>query len=481
MTASEMAPLVKTGGLGDVLGALPHALAELGHEVIVCIPYYEKDINRNIELTSSDIHSSVEIDGKLKSYTVSEVISSKDSFKTFVIGNDEMFGRSGLYVDPKTGKDFEDNDTRFSFFAKAVIDLAQKLKWRPDIIHAHDWQTALTPVYLRTVEKDNQFFAKTKLVLTIHNMAYQGKFKTNRYRFLGLPEKLIYATEPLEFYGETNFLKGGISFADKITTVSETYAAEIQGELGCGLEGVLQKRSKDIVGILNGVDYSIWSPAKDNLIPFQFRETNLTGKSKNKAALLKEAGLSNHKGVPLFGMVSRLVEQKGLGLIIEAAEQLFSLNLQLIILGTGDKKSEQTLKSLEKKHSDNLKVYLEFDERRAHLIEAGSDIYLMPSLFEPCGLNQMYALKYGTPPIVHKVGGLADTIVDYNEETERGTGFVFDEFTSRAMLQSIERAINLFGEKRKWTKLMKNGMKQNYSWDKSALKYSELFEKLIEN
>ncbi len=476
-----MAPLVKTGGLGDVLGALPKALAELGHEVIVCIPNYEKHLNPDVVLHTIDINGKVEVEGKAKTktYSVLEAIISDKSFKTLLIGNDKLFGRSGLYVDPKTGKDFDDNDLRFSFFTKAAIDLVQKINWRPDIIHAHDWQAALVPIYLRTVERDNQFFAKTKLVLTIHNMAYQGKFKTNRYRQFGLPEELIYATAPLEFYGEINFLKGGICFADKITTVSKTYAVEIQGELGCGLEGVLRGRSKDIVGIGNGVDYSVWSPAKDKLLPFQYRETNLTGKSKNRAALLKRTGLPNRKGMPLFGMVSRLVEQKGLGLIIEAAEQLFSLNLQLIILGTGDKKTELALKSLEKKHADKLKVYLEFDEKLAHLIEAGSDIYLMPSLFEPCGLNQMYALKYGTPPVVHKVGGLADTIIDYNEKAEEGTGFVFDDFKSGAMMQSIERAIKLFGKKRKWTKLMKNGMKQDFSWDKSAQKYSELFEAMV--
>ena len=476
-----MTPLVKTGGLGDVLGALPKALAELGHDVTVCIPNYEKDLDRNVVLRLLDLEGKVEVEGKTKTYSVFEAVIPDKSFKILLIGKDELFGRAGLYVDPKTGKDFQDNDVRFSFFAKAAIDVVQKMKWRPDIIHAHDWQTGLVPVYLRTVEKDNHFFAKTKLVLTIHNMAYQGKFKKVRYRRLGLPEELIYATAPLEFYGEINFLKGGISFADKITTVSRTYAREIQGKLGCGLDGVLRYRSKDIVGIVNGVDYSVWSPSKDKLIPFRYRETNLAGKKKNKLELLRQSGLSADENVPLFGMVSRLVEQKGVGLVLEAAEQLFSLNIQLIILGTGDKKLVKGLKSLEKKHGNKLKVYLEFDERLAHLIEAGADIYLMPSLFEPCGLNQMYSLKYGTPPVVHKVGGLADTIIDYNEETEAGTGFVFDEFKTYAMMQAVERATNLFAKKRRWTKLMKNGMQQDFSWNTAAHNYVLLFESLVKN
>ncbi len=474
-----MAPLIKTGGLGDVLGALPKALAELGYEVTVCIPKYEKDLSRNVVLRPMGIEGEVVVGGERKPYSVFEAIISDVSFKTFVIGNDELFGRAGLYVDPKTGKDFEDNDIRFSFFSKAAIDLVQKLKWRPDIFYAHDWQTALAPVYLKSVEKENQFFANSKSVLTIHNMAFQGKFKTSRYHYLGLPENLIYATAPLEYYGDLNFLKSGIYFADKITTVSETYAREIQGERGCGLEGVLRTRAKDIVGILNGVDYSVWSPSKDKLIPFRYRETSLTGKRNNKAALLKDSGLPVQEKIPLFGMVSRLTEQKGVQLVVEAAEQLFSLNIQLIILGTGDKKLEQSLKSLAKQYRAKLKVYLKFDEKLAHLIEAGSDIYLMPSLFEPCGLNQMYSLKYGTPPIVHKVGGLADTVLDYDEETGEGTGFVFEKFKVEPMMSAINRAINLFAQKRKWTKLMKNGMKQDFSWNKSALKYCELFEALL--
>ena len=437
MTGSEIVPLVKSGGLGDVLGALPKALAELGHDVTVCIPHYKSDLNRNVVLHPLNMDGEVKVDGKTKAYFVYEAAISGKSFKILLIGNDELFGRVGLYVDPKTRKDFDDNDFRFSFFTRAAIDLVKKMKWCPDIIHAHDWQTGLAPVYLKTVEKDNQFFAKTKLVLTIHNMAYQGKFKRDRYRLLGLPEELIRALAPLEFYGETNFLKGGISFADRITTVSQTYAREIQGELGCGLEGVLRNRSKDSGGILNGVDYSVWSPAKDKLIPFRYRETSLSGKRKNKSELLKQSRLTAHENIPLFGMVSRLVEQKGVGLLIEASEEIFCLNIQLIILGSGDKKLEQSLKKLEKKHRDKLKVYLEFDEKLAHLIEAGSDIYLMPSLFEPCGLNQMYALKYGTPPVVHKVGGLADTIIDYNEETEEGTGFVFDEFKPYKLMPAV--------------------------------------------
>jgi len=481
MAGSEMAPLVKTGGLGDVLGALPKALAELGHEVIVCVPNYKADINKSVSQNDIGVEGDIKIGDKQISYSVNEANPSGNTFRTLLIANKEYFGRAGLYANPKTGKDFEDNDIRFSFFCKAIIDVVQRMNWHPDIVHVHDWQTSLVPVDLKTLERTNPFFGKTKTVLTVHNMAYQGKFPKVRYHLLGLPEKLLYATAPMEFFGETNFLKGGISFADKVTTVSESYASEIQGELGCGLEGVLRNRAKDVAGILNGVDYSVWSPATDKKIPFRYKSTNLSGKKKDKFELLHEVGLPVKEGTPLIGMVSRLVEQKGLYLIIESADQVFSKDLQLIILGTGDKKIERELKWAESKFPKKLKVFLKFDEALAHKIEAGSDIYLMPSLFEPCGLNQMYSLKYGTPPIVHKVGGLADTVIDYDEKSASGTGFVFNEFTVDSMIGAINRAVSLYAKKRKWTKLMKNGMGQDFSWKRSAKKYSDLFEAMMKN
>jgi len=476
-----MAPLVKTGGLGDVLSSLPQAMADLGHEVRVCLPYYAAINNQKAHIKSTGIKGEVKIGKFSKLYEILQIQMDNTSFEIHLIDNKDYFGRIGLYANGKTGKVFHDNDERFSFFCRAMLDYLKKSNWRPDIIHAHDWQTALLPVYINTIEKNQAQFKNTRTVLTIHNMSYQGKFDKNRYPLLGLPVELIYATNQLEYYDESNFLKGGISFADKITTVSEAYAREIQRALGCGLEGVLRERTKDVVGILNGVDYSIWSPSSDKNIPHRYNISNLSGKRKNKVELLNRSKLPIHEGTPLIGMVGRLVEQKGLRLVIEGSEELFEMNLQLIILGTGDKAIEQELKKLELRHGRRLKVYLKFDEKLAHEIEAGADIFLMPSLFEPCGLNQMYSLKYGTPPIVHKVGGLADTVSEFEESTGIGTGFVFEDFSVEAMIQSIGRAVRLYSKKRKWTKLMKNGMKQDFSWNKSAEKYSQLFASLVGN
>jgi len=474
-----MAPLVKTGGLGDVVGALPDALAVHGNDVIVVIPFYRAEILHSVTTKRLRWEGTVPVGTEAKPYAAYEIVSLNTAFKTILIDNNEYFGRAGLYVNPKTGQDFKDNDLRFSFFSKAVIELVQRMNWQPDIFHVHDWQTSLIPAYLRTSQKVNRVFTESKSVLTIHNLAYQGKFKKDRFSLLGLSEELIRPTASLEFYGETNFLKGGISFADKITTVSETYAREIQDSLGCGLEGVLRSRSKDLSGIVNGVDYSVWSPNIDKNLKFRYRDSNISGKRKNKVELLSDANLPVREDALLVGMVSRLVEQKGLRLIIEGSKQLFAMNLQLIILGSGDKQIEQDLLRLEKQYPDRFKLYLKFDERLAHMIEAGADIFLMPSLFEPCGLNQMYSLKYGTPPVVHRVGGLADTVIDYDEISGEGTGFVFEKFNVQSMIVALARAVTLFGKKRKWTKLIKNGMKQDFSWKTSAQKYINLFETLV--
>lgn len=479
IVGSEMAPLVKTGGLGDVLGALPGEFAKLGHQILTVIPNYRNQLGESSKSNSVNITGDILLAQSSIQYSIQEVKTSADTQQIYLVECDKYYGRKGLYVDPKTGNDFADNDVRFAFFSKAIIDLLQKVDWRPDIIHVHDWQTALVPVYLKTTEFSNPFFKRTKTVLTIHNMAYQGLFKSGRFGLLGLPVEFMKPLGPLEFFGQSNFLKAGILFADKITTVSETYAREIQENLGCGLEGVLKTRKSDLVGIINGVDYKIWSPSIDKNIKFRYSEINLSGKRKNKAELLKKAGLSSRNNAPLIGMITRLVEQKGIQLVIEGCEQLFALNLQLIILGSGDKLFERELINLERKYSKVLKVFLKFDEHLAHMIEAGSDIYLMPSQFEPCGLNQMYSLKYGTPPVVHKVGGLADTVSDYNELTGEGTGFVFEEFSVKSMMAALARAVNLYSKKRKWTKLMKNGMQQNFSWTNSAKKYVQLFESII--
>ncbi len=483
MVSSEAGPYARTGGLGDVLGALPGDLARQGHEIKVVVPGYGTIDRKQFGISRHGRPFAVKIDGNVVSTMLERAEPAKSGAEYLFVDNQAFFGRPEFYVDPKTGEDYVDNDLRFAFFARATLEAMKAIDWRPDVIHAHDWQAALVVVLLKSVYKDDPFFADCKTVFTIHNLGYQGLFEEKRYKKLGLPEELMYAmTGALEFYEKSNFLKGGLILADKITTVSERYAEEIQSddEFGCGLEGVLADRSEDLIGIVNGVDYALWSPQKDKKIPSKFNLSNLSGKRTCKVELMGKAGLPIRDKVPLVGMVTRLTSQKGVDLLVEAAEEVFDMDLQMIILGNGDEEYHEALKQLEVEYPDRLKVYLEFNDELAHSIVAGSDIYLMPSKYEPCGLNQLYALKYGTVPVVRKVGGLADTVVDYDADTGTGTGFVFEEYTAEAFVEGLKRAVELFKRRQLWVKLLKAGMRQDYSWKSSASKYSALYDSLIE-
>lgn len=481
MAASEVAPFARTGGLGDVLGSLPKALAKLGHEVKVFLPRY-RAIDRSLALArlgwSLDIGSG---DGA-KPMVLEMLKDTRTKVEYYFVRNDEYFDRPEFYRDPETGEDYDDNDQRFIFFSRAVLEGVKKLGWKPDIIHAHDWQAALVAAYAKTTYAKDAFFRNTRSVLTIHNLGYQGLFPGKHFELLELPREMFFAMSgPFEFFGKVNFLKGGISLADKITTVSPKYAEEIQSgdEFGCGLQGVLQGRARDLVGILNGVDYTVWSPTRDKKIPYRYNVSNLAGKRKNKVELLGSAGLPIREKAPLIGMITRLTAQKGLDLIEEAAEQLFEMNMQMIVLGTGDEQYHTLLQELQAQYPDKLKVNLRFDDALAHKIEAAADIFLMPSRWEPCGLNQLYSLKYGTVPVVRAVGGLADTVTDYDPLSGNGTGFTFTEYEPSAMIDAIERAVDLFPKKRSWAKVVKAGMTRNFSWENSAAEYSQLFEQLI--
>lgn len=480
VAASEMAPFAKTGGLGDVLGALPKAFARLGHEVKTFIPRYSS-IDENIyPLQPLDWTVDVPVEPRPMPMSVEVHRDKKRKQETYFIDNEDYFDRRELYRDTKTGVDYADNDERFIFFAHGVLEAIKKMDWKPDVIHVHDWQAGLIPVYLKTIYAGDSFLAGIRTVLTVHNLAYQGVFDKERFPKLNLSDDLFRPTAPFEFYGKVNFLKAAILFADKITTVSPQYAMEIQSseELGCGLQGVLRERRDDLIGILNGVDYTIWSPSRDKSIPYRYHINNLSGKQMNKVELLGEAKLPVRTKTPLIGVISRLVDQKGFDLIADAADRLFELNIQMVLLGTGEEKYHRLFTELEKKYPNKLRVYLTFDEALAHRIEAASDIFLMPSLFEPCGLNQMYSLKYGTVPLVREVGGLVDTVIDYNPESGEGTGFVFREYTPEALVAAVRRAVGLFAKRRRWTKLMKTGMRQDFSWVRSAQKYTQLFEQL---
>lgn len=485
--ASEIAPYSKTGGLADVAGSLPQHLAGRRANVVLFSPKYGSipserwDLFRVPKLTDIALW----LGGREYHYTILQKQDKNRSLKTYFVQCDELFDREGMYVNPKTGKDYPDNDIRFAFFARAVLNTLERLEFKPDIIHVNDWQSALIPAYLKTAERDHPFFQDTKTILTIHNVAYQGLFPQESFEKLGINKQFLYPTSPFEFWGKLNYLKAGVVYSDLVNTVSETYAQEIQSsdEFGCGLEGVLKDKRNALFGVVNGVDYGTWSPENDKMIAQPYDVNNLEEKIQNKKELLRYCGLSDIRAEqPLIGIIGRLTDQKGFDLIEEIADDLFKNDITLIQLGTGDKKYKKLFEALEKKYPDRIKSHFAFDERLAHLIEAGADIFLMPSRFEPCGLNQLYSLRYGTIPVAHKTGGLADTIIDYdgNGNKRRATGFLFDEYTGKALLKSIERALELYNKRaRSWRAMQKRAMKKDFSWKKSAKKYLELYERAL--
>ncbi len=478
---SEAVPFAKTGGLADVSGALPNYLAQAGHEVRLFMPKYLQVIRGYYDLERVDGNIECRIGDRNYEGAVFRLPDGKPNLEFYFIENDFFFNRPELYRDSESNKDYADNDERFGFFNQGVLQALKALRRQVDIIHCNDWQSALIPVYLKTHYKEDPFFAKTKSVFSIHNMGYQGIFPADTFEKFNLDESLFYSTGPLEFWGEVNFMKGAIYFADRISTVSPTYALEIQksDEYGKGLQDVLKERSAKLTGILNGVDYDTWSPKTDSLIPFNYFPANRSGKKRNKLELLHQCGLPARTEQPLIGMISRLDAQKGFDLLEEILDDVLALDLQFVLLGTGDEKYHKFFRETEKKYPDKFKAFLQFDNSLAHLIEAGADIFLMPSRYEPCGLNQMYSLKYGTVPIVRKTGGLADTVDDFDKASEKGTGFVFEKYDSAELLKTIKRACELFGRKRIWNKIVKQAMEKDYSWTRSAEKYVELYRKAL--
>ncbi|MCM8789501.1 MAG: glycogen synthase GlgA [Candidatus Omnitrophica bacterium] len=454
IAASEVVPFAKTGGLADVAGALPLALENLGNEVIVALPKYKiiQDSKFNIRKLKQGI-----------SFTI-----LGRNIKVYFIENDKYFNRDGLYGD-KSG-DHKDNLERFSYYCKMSLQLLREINFRPDIIHVHDWQTSLIPVYLKNLYPSDSFYKKIKSVLTIHNIGYQGLFPKEEFSKLGLDWKL-FSVEGFEFYGKINILKAGIIFSDIINTVSPTYSKEIQtNEFGFGLEGVLNKRKGDLFGILNGLDYSIWNPEIDKFIVKNFSIGNIQDKYKNKEDLQRICHLSVTNDVPLFGIVSRLAEQKGFDILSDAIEKICKMRLQLVILGTGDIKYHELLEEMVKKYPKVISLHLKFDDPLAHKIYAGSDIFLMPSKYEPCGLGQMISLKYGTIPLVFKTGGLADTVTKDN-------GFVFDKYNKDDLSKTIAEAVKAFADKKRWLELIKKAMQCNFSWEVAAENYMRIYEK----
>lgn len=482
--ASEVVPFAKTGGLADVAGALPPVIKELGHEIRITMPRYGIIGERKFRLhdivrlhAQSIPMATTPVDISIKS---SYTANAKSKVQVYFLDNPHYFGRDGLYVDPvNKNKAYSDNDERFILFCRGTLETLKKLGWQPDIIHCNDWQTGLIPVYLKTVYRSDPFFKDTKTVFTVHNLAYQGIFPESSFQKSGLPPE-VYHPEGVEFFGNFSFLKAGLTYADVITTVSEKYAEEIRTleEFGCGLDGLLERRKNDLFGILNGIDYEDWNPEIDSYIPVRYSPKSIDGKHENKKALLKRMGLPIVESIPLLAMISRLADQKGFDILQKAADDLMKLPIQFVVLGTGEKKYHDFLENLKKNNPKQVGIKLGFDTELAHLIEAGADIFLMPSWYEPCGLNQLYSLKYGTVPVVRATGGLDDTIEDYDPASGMGTGFKFTQYDAREFLNAVERAVSLYSHREAWLRLVRNGMAKDFSWEVSAKKYIQLYKKL---
>lgn len=480
---SEAEPFAKTGGLADVSGALPQIIKELGHEIRIMMPRYSAISDRKFKLHDvirlREISIQIGKETKTGHVNSSFISSLKAKVQVYFFANTEYYNRAGLYTNPDSKKDYPDNDVRFIFFCRGVLETLKKLGWQPDIIHCNDWQTALIPAYLKTIYKDDPFFKNVKTVFTIHNLGYQGSFPAASFEKTGLPDA-EFNPDGLEFYGNLNFMKAGLVYSDVITTVSEKYAEEITSseEYGAGLEGVLKKRKKELYGIINGIDYNLWNPETDPHIDQRYDLKSLEGKEQNKIALCKQFGLEYQEGVPVIGCITRLVDQKGIDLIKEIADDMMKLDIQFVMIGMGEKRYHEYFESLRKKYPKKAGIIFGMDEEIAHKIEAGSDMYLMPSRYEPCGLNQLYSLKYGTVPIVRATGGLDDTIHDVTGGGN-GTGFKFKKYDSKELLKTIQRAVKIYKDQKTWQKIMRNGMGKDFSWESSAKKYINLYRGLL--
>jgi starch synthase len=471
--ASECVPYSKTGGLADVVGALPRALAALGHQVSVYLPRYRQTKLVDPETVVRSI--TVPFDDK---YRFCSVVTEGASggVRFYFVDYPDYFDRDGLYGTP--AGDFPDNAERFALFSRAVLE-ASKILGVPQIFHCHDWQSALVPVMLRTLYTEDPAFHDVGTVFTIHNMGYQGLFPPEILPLLMLPWDLLTISK-MEFYGQVNFLKGALVYSDFVTTVSKRYSHEIQTtEYGFGLEGVLRNRASTVTGILNGVDYDEWSPQTDKFIAAKYSPQDLSGKELCKKDLLNVYGVSDaNSKLPVIGVVSRFAAQKGFDLIAQVMDRLAREQLVMVVLGTGDKPYEEMFQRMNKQFPNKIAIKITYDNAIAHKIEAGADMFLMPSRYEPCGLNQIYSLKYGTVPIVRATGGLDDTIEPWDARTGKGSGFKFTDYTGEALLLTVKQALAAFRDRASWQKLMRNGMARDFSWGASARDYGKVYERV---
>jgi starch synthase len=473
MVASEAVPFAKTGGLADVIGALPRALAGLGHDVDVIMPRY-----RGIEAGTPERVITVAL-GNLVS-DAECYVATDAGVRTIFIDHAGYFDRDHLYG--ANGHDYVDNPERFAFLCQAALNWAEESSTPYDVVHGHDWQAGLVPVLHSRMVESTPSLRRPATVLTIHNLAYQGVFDASWLPYLGLGWGLM-RVEAMEYWGRISYLKAGVVFSQLITTVSPRYAEEIQTpELGFGFDGILRERAADLIGILNGIDYDQWDPERDPNIPTPYSADDIEGKQAAKRALLERLRLPDSADAlarPVVGLISRMVDQKGFDLLADIADELPRLGATFALLGAGERRYEDSWLALAARYPDRVAVHIGFDERLAHLIEAGADLFLMPSRFEPCGLNQMYSLRYGTVPLVRTTGGLADTVVNFDAASGSGTGFTFDEYSPQALLGTLRWALSVFMDRRTWRRIQQAGMRQDHSWAASARRYVEVYERAI--
>ncbi len=477
MLASEMIPYAKTGGLADVVGALPAALRALGHEVRVVLPRYRSVDPKRFRLRRLG-EVSVPLGGRTVTAAVDQV-PPDGAPEVLFLEQPRYFDRENLYGTPRG--DYPDNGERFAFYARAALEAIARVGWSPDVVHAHDWQSGLALAYLALGGPDPRPYAAAGRLFTIHNLAYQGNFDRSVLDFAGLSPSCFHPDGP-EFYGKLSFLKAGIVYADVITTVSRKYAEEIQTpEYGCGMEGILRAHGGDLIGILNGVDYGEWDPRHDKHLSASYSSEDLSGKRVCKRALLDRMKLPAALAAkPLIGMITRLADQKGMDLVAPSIDRIFALDAGLVLLGTGDTRYHALFEGIAKRYKGRAAIQLSFDEGLAHQIEAGADIFLMPSRYEPCGLNQIYSLRYGTVPVVRATGGLDDTIEPYDPATGGGTGFKFHDYTAAAMLEALAAAVDLWRkDPSRWQALMREGMRRDLSWSASARRYVEVYRRVM--
>ena len=474
----EVVPFAKTGGLADVAGALPAAIKRLGADIRLILPFYRIVREGNFKTRRILTGMGVPLGEKMLKANVLET-RTDDGVPVYLIEQAELFDRQNLYGNA-TG-DYSDNLERFSFYAHAALRMTEKLSFMPDLIHCNDWQTGLIPALLKGPYKGISAISGTPVVFTIHNLGYQGIFPAKKFIVTGLPREEFFHPEGMEFWGKISLLKAGIVYSDAITTVSPTYARQIlTSEYGMGMEGILQHRKASLHGILNGVDYRIWDPARNTNITANYSPQEKSGKGRCKEALIRQMGLDlSLVKKPILGMISRLDNQKGFDLLVETLDDILALDVGLVILGSGDERIQEAIREAAESHPGHVGLKIGFDEPLAHRIIAGADIFMIPSRYEPCGLTQMYALKFGTIPLVRATGGLDDTVVPFDPRTKEGNGFKFGPYKADAFLKAIQYAIDLFKAPEIWKSLVSNAMKEDFSWDKSAHAYLELYRSVM--